>query len=273
MLNENQYREIVGTTAYDQDGDKIGKVGQLFLDDESGAPEFVTINTGLFGTSESFVPAQDATFDGDRLNVPYAKNKIKDAPKVDVDGEHLDQDQERELYEYYGRGQSVAETESATQPSNAASEEDTARSVGDDHSAPDDDDAMTRSEEHLEVGTHPEEAGRVRLRKYVTTETETHTVPVRKERAVLETEPINDANADEALDGPTITEDEHEIVLHEDRPVVETVAEPVERVRIGTETVEGQESVSGEVRKERIETEGDVEANPPGDEDGDERRR
>jgi uncharacterized protein (TIGR02271 family) len=117
---------------------------------------------------------------------------------------------------------------------------------------------MTRSEEHLQVATADLEAGRARLRKYVTTETETHTVPVRKERAVVETEPVTGSNLDQALDGPTISEEEHEVVLHEEQPVVETVAEPVERVRLGTETVTEQETVTGEVRKEHIEAEGEV---------------
>ena len=118
---------------------------------------------------------------------------------------------------------------------------------------------MTRSEEHLDVGTRNEQAGRARLRKYVTTEMETHTVPVRKDRAVIETEPVTAANLDEATDGPEISEEEHEVVLHEERPVIETKVEPVERVRLGTETTTQEETVTGEVRKEHIDVDGDVE--------------
>ena len=125
-------------------------------------------------------------------------------------------------------------------------------------SGPETDTAMTRSEERLEVGTATHEAGRVRLRKYVTTEMETQTVPVRKERAVVETEPITGENLDAATSGAEISEEEHEVVLHEERPVTQTVTEPVERVRLSTEQETAQEEVSGEVRKEHIETEGDV---------------
>src|SRR5215211_6307362 len=76
---------------------------------------------------------------------------------------------------------------------------------------------MTRSEEHLRVGTTSQEAGGVRLGKYVTTEHETQTVPVRKEKAVLEREPITDANVDAETSGPDLSEEEHEVVLTEER--------------------------------------------------------
>ncbi len=247
MLNETQAREVVGATAHGSDGEKIGKVGQLFLDDQTGQPEFVTVNTGLFGTSESFVPVEGATLEGDRLVVPYTKDKVKDAPNVDLDRGHLDPDEEQRLFEYYGLGMTNGTTDTTQ-----------TYAEGHDTSGPTTDDAMTRSEERVDVGTTTEEAGRVRLRKYVTTEMETHTVPVAKERAVIETEPITDANLDNALDGPAISEEEHEVVLHEERPVVSKTTEPVERVRLGTETEVAQETVTEEVRKEHIEAEGDV---------------
>ncbi|MFC7528376.1 DUF2382 domain-containing protein [Actinoplanes sp. GCM10030250] len=114
-------------------------------------------------------------------------------------------------------------------------------------------DAMTRSEERLTVGTEREEAGRARLRKYVTTETEQVEVPVQREEVRLEREPITDVNRDAAFSGPAISESEHEVTLHAERPVVETEAVPVERVRLGKETVTDQQTVGGEVRKEHIE--------------------
>jgi uncharacterized protein (TIGR02271 family) len=263
MLNENDARQIVGSTAYGSDGEKIGKVGHLFLNDETGHPEFVTVNTGLFGTSESFAPVQDATLEGGELRLGHTKEVVKDAPRVELDDGHMAEADEQRLLDYY-RGSYGSEsrtdspTDSPTDAGSARSSETGRAVVGQDVSGPETDEAMTRSEEHLRVGTATQEAGRVRLRKYVTTETETRTVPVRKEHAVLETEPITDANRDEALDGPAISEEEHEVVLHEERPVVETVAEPVERVRMGTETTVEDETVSGEVRKEEIEAEGAV---------------
>jgi uncharacterized protein (TIGR02271 family) len=111
---------------------------------------------------------------------------------------------------------------------------------------------MTRSEEELWVGREKVERGRARLRKYVTTEEQTVTVPVTREEVRVEREPITEGNRSAAMSGPAISEDEHEVVLHEDRPVVSTEARPVERVRLEKETVTDEERVSGEVRKEHI---------------------
>jgi uncharacterized protein (TIGR02271 family) len=263
MINEDQAREVVGSTAYTNDGEKLGKVGHLFLDDQTSRPEFVSVNTGLFGTSETFIPIADATYDGDRLTVPYSKAKVTDAPNVDVDAGHLDESEERRLYEYYGVGDASYyddRTDTATGVAGVAAGNDLNAhgTEGHDTSGPTTDDAMTRSEERLDVGTTRQETGRARLRKYVTTEQETVTVPVKKERAVLETEPITDGNVGDATGGPAISEEEHEVVLSEEQVNVSKTAEPVERVRLGTETVTQEETVTEEVRKEHIEAEGDV---------------
>ena len=74
----------------------------------------------------------------------------------------------------------------------------------------------------------------------------------------VEREPITDANLDDALSGPEISEEEHEIVLHEEEPVVEKRTVPKERVRLAKETVADEAQVSEEIRKERIEQEGDT---------------
>jgi uncharacterized protein (TIGR02271 family) len=111
---------------------------------------------------------------------------------------------------------------------------------------------MTRSEEQLHVGTEKVETGKVRLRKYVVTENVTQTVPVSREEVRLEREPITDANRGAAMSGGDITEEEHEVSLHAERPVVSKETVPVERVRLGTETVSGEQEVSETLRKERI---------------------
>jgi uncharacterized protein (TIGR02271 family) len=117
---------------------------------------------------------------------------------------------------------------------------------------------MTRSEEELRVGTREREAGRVRLRKHVVTENVTKTVPVSHEEVRIEREPITDENRGDALDGPAISEEEHEVVLHAEEPVVEKQVVAKERVRLDKDTVRGEEQVSDEVRKERIDTDGDT---------------
>jgi uncharacterized protein (TIGR02271 family) len=271
VITEQDISTIIGSNAVDNDGDKLGKVGQVYLDDQTGRPEWATVSTGLFGTSETFVPLADATVSGGTLRVPYEKAKVKDAPRVDADQGHLSPAEEDELYRYYGIGVATSGTETAGYTDTTAgytdtttgtaglAETDTNRhgTVGHDTSGPTTDSAMTRSEEQLRVGTQQVEAGRARLRKYVVTENVTTTVPVSHEEVRIEREPITDANVGDALDGPAISEEEHEVVLHAERPVVAKEAVPVERVRLDTETVTEQETVSDSVRKEQIEADTD----------------
>ena len=117
---------------------------------------------------------------------------------------------------------------------------------------------MTLSEERLKVGTQTQETGRARLRKYVVTENVTQTVPVQREEVRLEREPITDDNVGDATSGSDFTESEHEVTLREERPVVEKEAVPVERVRLDTDTVTENVTVSEDVRKEEIDSDVDV---------------
>jgi len=259
MLTEDQARETIGRNAVSDDGEKLGKVGQLFLDDETGEPAFVTVNTGLFGTNETFIPIGSATLNGDDVTVPFSKQKVKDAPNIDAADGHMSRDEEQRLYEYYGMGYTQGDYQHGDDSSSTGDAFQESASAGRDTSGPNTDNAMTRAEERVNVGTTTEEAGRVRLRKYVTTEQETHTVPVRTERAVLEREPVTDANVDSATSGPDLSDEEHEVVLNKERVTVDKTVEPVERVRVGTETVIQEETVTEDVRKEHIEVDGDVE--------------
>ncbi|WP_236244756.1 DUF2382 domain-containing protein [Streptomyces sp. CC210A] len=232
MLSREQVPAVLDRPVYARDGSKIGEAKHVFLDDATGQPEWVTVSTGLFGSHESFVPVRDADVVEDHLEVPYDKDKVKGAPKADVEaGGHLSADEERRLYDYFEvdwGGDLAAEGGGR-------------------------DDAMTLSEESMHVGVERREAGRARLRKYVVTEEVQQTIPVRHEEVRLEREPITEANRDAALSGPEISESEHEVTLHEERPVVETRTEPVERVRLATDEYTEQETVEGRVRKERIE--------------------
>jgi uncharacterized protein (TIGR02271 family) len=106
------------------------------------------------------------------------------------------------------------------------------------------------------VGTRSEEVGRARLRKYVVTENVTETVPVSREEVRVEREPITDANVGNAMDGPAISEEEHEVVLHAEQPVVAKEAVPVERVRLDKDVVTEQAQVTENLRKEEIEVDG-----------------
>jgi uncharacterized protein (TIGR02271 family) len=261
MIGTETISRVIGSDVYDETGSKIGSASEVYLDDQSGQPEWVTVRTGMFGTKESFVPIRDADLTDDGVRVHVSKDRVKDAPRIDADG-HLSPQEEQELYRYYGLGgsgdagtETTGRTETTTGMAGGMAGMD-AGTVGHDTSGPTTDDAMTRSEEQLQVGTRREEVGRARLRKYVVTENQTETVPVTREEVRVEREPITDANVGSAMDGPAISEEEHEVTLHAERPVVEKEAVPVERVRLGKETVTDQEQVSADVRKERIETDG-----------------
>ncbi|MFC7490359.1 MULTISPECIES: DUF2382 domain-containing protein [unclassified Knoellia] len=273
-IDQNNINDVIGRDVHGSDGEKIGQVGQVYLDDETGKPEWVTVMTGMFGTKESFVPVAQAQFSDDGLRVPYDKGTVKDAPRVDADQGHLSQDEEAELYRHYGLDYSGDRSDSGLPDRNDGGRgTDVDETVGHDTSGPTTDDAMTRSEEQLKVGTEKRETGRARLRKHVVTEEQTVTVPVTREEVTIEREPITDANRDEAMAGPDISEEEHEVVLTEERPVVEKETVAVERVKLGKETVTDQEQVSESVRKEQIDTDG-VEGDTPGQSDrGDQGRR
>ncbi|RNE66586.1 DUF2382 domain-containing protein [Cryobacterium tepidiphilum] len=270
------------------DGDKIGSVGQVFLDNASGEPEWVTVKTGLFGMSESFIPLQGATVSGDEVRVGYDKGTVKDAPRVDDSEGALSESEEATLYEYYGMSYSQTASDSGLGTgtsgdaghvevsgggtyagdadtyagSDTGGVRDTTGTVGHDTSGPTKDDAMTRSEERLNVGTESTQSGKARLRKYVVTENVTQTVPVSHEEVRVEREPITYSNRGDALDGPAISEEEHEVTLNAERPVVDKETVPVERVRLDKETVTDNVSVDEDVRQERIEVDGD--GNPKG---------
>jgi uncharacterized protein (TIGR02271 family) len=246
-------QQLVGSKLVDARQQNIGTIAQVFLDDETSSPQWVTVQTGLLGRHESFVPLAGAQLGGDGdLQVSYSKEQVKDAPSVDAEAGHLSEAEEAALYRYYGLGQSGHTGQSGQAVTTNL------RAEGYDTSGPTTDDAMTRSEEHLRAATQRVESGRARLRKYVVTEQQQVTVPTRREQVRVEREPITDANRDQALAGPDLSEEEHEVVLTEERPVVTTEAVPVERVRLAKHSVQSRETVTGDVRKERIEVEGDV---------------
>jgi uncharacterized protein (TIGR02271 family) len=258
-MQKNDLLQQRGEDLYDTHGEKIGKVEEIYLDAQSGEPEWALVNTGMFGTKSSFVPLQGASQNGDTLQVPYDNAQVKDAPKVDPDGE-LSQSQESELYAHYGLDYSESRSDSGLPEGGAGASTGTDTSsgtVGHDTSGPTTDDAMTRSEEELHVGTTQQESGRARLRKYVVEDEVTQTVPVKREEVRVEREPITDTNAGAATEGPAISEEEHEVVLHEEEVVTEKRAVPKERIRVDKETVTDEQQVSETLRKEEVDIDGE----------------
>ena len=231
--NTRDVSDWIGREVVDRDGDKIGKIDAVYVDEQTGMPEWMGVKTGLFGTRLSFVPMASATTEDDAISVPYPKDKVKDAPQVDAD-ETLSEQEEAELYRYYDLAYSESRSDSGL-PEGPS------------------DDAMTVSEEELRVGITTREAGRARLRKWVETEHVTDTVPVAREEVRIEREPITEGDVDRATSGPEFTEDAHEVPLMEEEVVVAKQTVPKERVRLEKDTVTEEAEVGTELRKERVE--------------------
>ena len=245
--NTDQIRGWIGRNLVDASGEKIGKITDIYLDDATGEPEWLAVHTGMLGTNVSFVPLTGATPNGNDLQVQVTRAQVKDAPNARADGQ-LSQDEEAGLYAHYGFDYGEQRSESGLPQGTAAPRQ---APTGTDN-------AMTRSEEELEVAKTSREAGRVRLRKWVDVERVETTVPVAHEEVRVEREPITEGNVDQAMSGAAISESEHEVVLHEEEAVANTRVQPKERIRLEKDVVMGEEQVEADLRKERIEVEGDV---------------
>jgi uncharacterized protein (TIGR02271 family) len=299
-IQKDRILEFRGTDLYDNSGDKLGKIEEIYLDAETNEPEWALIHTGLFGTKRTFVPIGQATESDGSLSVSFDKGTVKDAPQVEANGQ-LSQQEESALYSHYGldyghqrsdtglaeggaggwsgtdrdrdtatsgtfdRDTDTSGTFDRDRDTSAGWDRDTDTSgtrdrdrdasgaVGRDTSGPTTDNAMTRSEEELSVGTREREAGRARLRKYVVTDEVTETVPVKREEIRVEREPITDANVGDAMSGPELSEEEHEVVLSQEEVVAEKKVVPKERVRLDKDVEIQEETVSEDVSREEIE--------------------
>jgi stress response protein YsnF len=267
MLSDRELSDAVGSTAYAPDGDKIGTVEHFFVDDRTGAPTWVAVTTGLFGTRHSIVPAVDATFADGGLRLPVTRDAVKSSPHV-AGMQHLDPGEEAELRRHYGLGAPAAGgTDTGQAASTPAATPAPTPAATPAEPAPPSDGAMTRSEEQLRVHTEQVAATRVRLVRYVVTEEVQVTVPVRREEVRIEEVPLDApepepgemlvpqgrqaADAGAAQPGGTADLPE-EIVLHREEPVVSIRVVPAERVRLRTELVQGQEQVGARLQREQI---------------------
>ncbi|MEU4668083.1 PRC and DUF2382 domain-containing protein [Amycolatopsis sp. NPDC023774] len=282
MAGTLQPQQLMDSAVVDPDGNKIGKVGNVYLADATREPEWITVKTGLFGSKESFVPLSGANVDNDGIHVNVAKDQVSEAPRIDADG-HLSSTESAELYRHYGlpmprsapdanagRDKMDTTTRRGKQDMAAGRDKmDTATGRGtqdpamarDRHRTADANsgtrgEEMIRSEERLNVGTEQVETGHVRLRKYVVTEEQQVTVPVSHEEVRLEREPITDARG--GTGRAELGEQEQDVVLHTEKPVISKETVPVERARLNTETVTEEQTVKGEVRKEQFDLQDDA---------------
>lgn len=273
MADFNRIEDLANATAYDSNGDKVGGVKDVYVNDTTGQPDFVSVNHGLFGGGDSIVPLRGHTLRDGELHLAFPKDRIEDAPDLDENG-HLTTEDQEAFYRHYGleNTQDVTTYETGQNAGYAAGagaaagagyaagerEVETDRAeLADRDRQVDNEGEIVRSEEQLNVSKDRVESGQVRLRKYVVNETETVEVPVEREEVRVVREPITDA--DRANYDGNIGEQEASVTLHEDRVNVSKDSVPVEKVSLEKDTVQDTERVSEEVRKERFETDGVVE--------------
>ena len=287
MADFNRIEDLANATAYDVDGDKVGGVKDVYVNDTTGQPDFVSVNHGLFGGGDSIVPLRGHSLRDGELHLAFPKERIEDAPDLDENG-HLTTEDQDAFYRHYGleNTQDVTTYETDNRFAQAGAAGAAGAGAGAGYAAGErnvetdvdaerrefadtdrrnvaDNDELIRSEEQLNVSKDRVETGQVRLRKYVVNETETVEVPVEREEVRVVREPITDA--DRANYDGNIGEQEASVTLSEDRVNVSKESVPVEKVSLEKDTVRDTERVSEEVRKERFETDGVVEGDVEGD--------
>jgi uncharacterized protein (TIGR02271 family) len=242
-LTFDNLRQMQGRPVYDSQHEKIGGIKELFVDDATQKPEWIGIGAGgFFGSKQHLVPVQGASIEGDGIRVPYSKDQVNSTP--DIKGDEVSIEQERELYRSYGMNY----TQQVSPPGLGSGER--PLSGGAQTQAPQRgrtaDQSMTRSEEELRVGKREKSAEKVRLRKYVETEPVTEEVQLRKERVAVERVPASGTTSAD------IGEQETEVELFEEEPVIEKRTVPKEEVRLSKEPEMHDEQVEEQLRRERI---------------------
>jgi uncharacterized protein (TIGR02271 family) len=249
--------QLRGAPVYDSAGDKIGSIEEIFVDEQTRQPEWIGIGTGFFGTKRVLVPVTGAEQSDGGLRVPYAKDQVKDSP--DIDSDEISQDTEAQLAQHYGVFYSEQQSDTGL-PQGAGGGAGLDRNVSGSDTPGDvqtgeREGSVTRSEEELQVGKEQVQAGRARLRKWVETEPVEMEVELRRETARVTRERV-----DQPVSGAEIGEDQVDVELREERPVVAKQAVAKERVGLETDVETETETVSDQVRKERVEVEGDDDA-------------
>jgi uncharacterized protein (TIGR02271 family) len=245
------YEDMIGSTVYDKKKEPIGTLEEFYVDDISKRPTWITVDTS-FGKDVSFVPLANAHQVEDGLQVEVTKDQIKDAPQIEAQ-ERIDENQENKIYEYYNQ---ILGSQSFD---NAAQRRDNDYGTDNQTSSSQSDDAMTRSEEELDVQNRTVESGKVRLKKYIVTENVSFDIPVQHEEVRVVQEPITDENIDDAMEGPELKEDQHEVTLHGQQVTVDKKVKPKERIRLDKDTVEDKKHFDETLRKEEFDIKGDGE--------------
>ncbi|MDY5840459.1 MAG: PRC and DUF2382 domain-containing protein [Corynebacterium camporealensis] len=264
-------KDLFNATAFDKDGDKLGSVSEVFVDDQSGQPTFLEVNHGMFGMSSSLVPLRGHDFNGEDLTMAFSKDRIKDAPDFDGD-KALTPEQQQELFRHYGVDEAKdtasydngkvedRRDENLTAGAGAGAGAGVGAGVAGKNAADKApagaDNEVIRSEEQLDVAKEQVKTGEARLRKYTVTENETVEVPVTREEVRVERTPISEEDAANYKGEISDDDSETSVTLHEERVNVDKKTVPVEKVNLNKQQVTETEKHTEELRKEQIDTDG-----------------
>ncbi len=261
--NIQELTTMRGRPVYTSDGEKLGDFEEIYRDEATGEPEWIRVKSstlgGILGTKHFLVPLAGAEFQdgGDpAIRVPYSKDRVQNAP--DVEGEWISEEEERRLYNYYGLQASERRSESQLPEGEMREQhQHPAGEMQEEHqhpATPHGEATLSRHEEELQVGKRDVEYGRVRLRKWVETEPVTEEVELSRETAFVERQPVN-----RPASGAAIGEEEVEMSLHREEPVVSKETVEREQVTVHPEEETEKETIHGEVRREHVEVEDDSE--------------
>ncbi len=101
MADFSRIEDLANATAYDVNGDKVGAVKDVYVNDTTGQPDFISVKHGIFGSGDSIVPLRGHTLRDRELHLAFPKERIEDAPDLDENG-HLTGDDQDALYRHYG---------------------------------------------------------------------------------------------------------------------------------------------------------------------------
>jgi uncharacterized protein (TIGR02271 family) len=238
-MTTQDLERLRGSPVHSKDGERIGSVEKVFVDRETGQPEWIGIGTGFLGTKRVLVPVKGCTRTADGLQVPYDKDHVKASP--DIDQDQVSQATERDLSSHYGLQYSERRSDSGL-PEGAPPRGRAKAGRGD----------VTRHEEELKVGKRATQTGRLRLHKWVETEPVEADVELRQEKATVRREPVN-----RPASGAEMGDQDIEVPLRGEEPVVEKETVAKERITAEKDVDTRREKVGDTVKKERVETEGE----------------
>ncbi len=257
--------QLFGCEVTDSNGNKIGKVDGVWVDDATNDLEFIGVKIGMLMGKTHIIPVTQGQTGSGTISVPYDESKIKDAPSFGADDELSPADEDR-IYTYYGVDRSTGQSPTGlpageqtggytTTDTDTRDYQTTGPDTRDYDTSGTGERGMKLSEEQLQVGKRQVESGRVRLRKVVRTEHQEVPVELRREEVTIERVSASGA----AVPGDAFREEEIDVPVMREEAVVDKQAHVTGEVHLNKTTETETQTVGGDVRSEDVEVDDDTE--------------